>query len=232
MIGIEVPVRQNDTVRLISSGRLREQSLGPLADSEEEFAKLASLESVTHGRLQAVATGLDDLDPRELVFGVPNYTFINAAFCYTRPGGNRFNDEGRGAWYAAFHVDTSLEEVTYHLTRALEETGLFENTTDYAELFADFIGPFQDVGAITPPPSCLDGDTDKGYPAGQKLAKDLIAKKEVSGIVYPSVRHVGGTCLAALYPAVVQNVRQGGLWRLEWSGRPEPTVTQNPTTFS
>ncbi|WP_352530215.1 hypothetical protein [Mesorhizobium sp. M0060] len=28
--------------------------------------------------------------------------------------------------------------------------------------------------------------------------------------MYPSVRHQGSTCLAAFYPDLVQNLRQGG----------------------
>jgi RES domain len=30
-----------------------------------------------------------------------------------------------------------------------------------------------------------------------------------AGIVYPSVRHKGGTCIACLRPALVNNVRKG-----------------------
>lgn len=228
MIGAAVSIALQDTVRLVASARLREPSLAPLADTDEEMAKLVSLEYVTHGRLQAAAGGLAELRPDELVSGVPSHTFVNAAFCYPRPGGNRFNSEGRGAWYAAFEVETSLAEVAFHLTRALSETGLYENTTDYAELRADFIGRFQDLRGLEPVPGCLSPDPEKGYPAGQALAKALIAAQQVSGIVYPSVRHHGGTCLAALYPAVVQNVRQGDLWRLIWSGEPEPRIIHKP----
>ena len=90
---------------------------------------------------------MPDLDPRELVFGRAGHTFINAAFVHTRPGGNRFNGDDRGAWYCAFNVDTCLGEVSYHLTRELEAIGRFENATDYAELIADFFGPFHDFRA-------------------------------------------------------------------------------------
>jgi hypothetical protein len=42
-----------------------------------------------------------------------------------------------------------------------------------------------------------------------------------NGIIYPSVRHAGGTCVAALWPNVVQSVVQGALHRLTWSGSPQ-----------
>ena len=143
-----VQLAQRDTIRLISTGRLKEPVLWPLAATQRALDDLADLESVTNGRLQAQESGLPDLDPRELVFGRAGHTFINAAFSYTRPGGNRFNGDDRGAWYCAFNVETSLGEVSYHLTRELEAIGRFENMTDYAELIADFFGPFHDLRAV------------------------------------------------------------------------------------
>ncbi len=224
MIGIRRFFQQRDTVRLVSSARLKPPVLAPLVDSDDDMTDLAALEMATHGRLRAEATGLAKLHPREMVFGMPNATFVNAAFTYTRPEGNRFNDGSRGAWYCAFAAETSLAEVSFHLTRALADAGnAYDNETVYAELMADFIGRFQDIRRLRPRPDCLHPDTAVGYPAGQTLAREAMAA-ETMGIVYPSVRHRGGTCLAALHPAVVQNVRQGGLWRLKWDGSPAPTV--------
>ena len=40
-----------------------------------------------------------------------------------------------------------------------------------------------------------------------------------------SVRHAGGTCIAALRPHAVQSVAQGGVYRFEWAGGPEPAIT-------
>lgn len=217
---------QRDTVRLISTGRLKEPVLSPLAVNHAALEDLAGLESVTSGRLRAQETGLPDLDPRELAFGRAGYTFINAAFTHTRPGGNRFNDEDRGAWYCAFHVKTSLGEVSYHLTRELEAIGRFENVTDYAELIADFHGPFHDFrGTDCSTERALHEDPAIAYPAGQALARQLRADAASNGIVYPSLRHLGGTCLVAFRPDLVQNLRQGSIWRLEWQGAPAPSMT-------
>src|SRR4051794_32454633 len=82
-----VELAERDTVRLISTGRLKDPVLLPLAANHGALEDLADLESVTNGRLQAQEAGLPDLDPRELVFGRAGHTFINAAFCHTRPGG-------------------------------------------------------------------------------------------------------------------------------------------------
>ena len=48
-----VSIAQHDTVRLISTGRLKEPVLLALAANHGALEDLASLESVTNGRLQA-----------------------------------------------------------------------------------------------------------------------------------------------------------------------------------
>lgn len=219
-------IARRDTIRLISTGRLKKPVLSSLARNHGELEDLAALEGATSGRLQAQEGGLSDLDPRELVFGRPGYTFINAAFAYTRPGGNRFNDDARGVWYCAFDAETALGEVAFHLTRELAAVDRFENVTDYAELVADFVGSFHDLrGAEFSNDPVLDPDTAVAYPAGQTLAGYLRRQEAAIGLVYPSVRHAEGTCLAAFYPDLAQNLRQGGIWRLEWQGSPIPVIT-------
>ena len=223
-----VDLAQRDTVRLISTGRLKDPVLLPLAANHGVLEDLAELESVTNGRLQAQEVGLRDLHPRELVFGRAGHTFINAAFTHTRPGGNRFNGEGRGAWYCGFSAETALGEVSYHLTRELAAIGRFENVTDYAELIADFFARFHDLRRLDHADElALQVDPAIGYPAGQALAARLRQEADSNGIVYPSVRHAGGTCLAAFRPDLVQNLRQGGIWRIEWLGTPTPSVTRH-----
>ena len=218
---------QRDTVRLISTGRLKDPVLLPLAANHGALEDLAILESATNGRLVAQESGLPELDSRELVFGRAGFTFINAAFTHTRPGGNRFNDEARGAWYCGFEADTAIDEVSYHLTRELDAIGRYENVTDYAELISDFFGSFHDLreadGELE---RSLHKDPAIAYPAGQSLARQLRIDHNSNGIVYPSIRHMGGACLVCFRPDLVQNLRQGGIWRLEWQGTPTPSVTR------
>lgn len=211
------------TVRLVSTARLRAPVLAPLADTAQELAELAEIEAATSSRMQAEKTGISGLEARELVYDVPHAHFINASFAYARPREpNRFNGETRGAWYAALAVETCLAEIAFHMTDFLARTGVYEAVAEYAEMFCSVSGEFLDLRPAAAHVA-LSPDKAVGYPQGNHLALEA-RRAGLNGIVYPSVRHEGGTCFAILRPAAVQSVRQGDVWRLSWKGRPEPVV--------
>lgn len=68
-----------------------------------------------------------------------------AAFCHPRPGGGRFNSENRGAWYAAFGLETAQAEVICHRTQELLEIGVLETLVEMRLYLADFDSAFHDV---------------------------------------------------------------------------------------
>jgi RES domain-containing protein len=212
-------------VRLVSTARLRDPVLLKLVD-RALLDDLAEIEGATNSRLTAARSGTDGITPQEFISSIPHAAFVNAAFAYFRPRElNRFNGPGRGAWYAALAVETSIAEVAFHMTRELERVNDFNAAVDYAEMFASFAGAFVDLQNLETRPLCLDPDPAIGYPAGNDVA--AAARNEgVNGIIYPSVRHEGGTCLVALWPQAVQSVAQGRVLRLEWRGKREPEVSE------
>lgn len=211
------------TVRLVATARLRAAVLAPLVDGDDELALLAEIEGATNTRLVAQDRGISGLAANELVYDVPHAHFINASFAYAKPQQpNRFNGADRGAWYAALDVATCLSEVGYHLTNALADAGDYNATVDYAEMFCSLAGEFLDLRQVPDHPS-LDPDKARAYPLGNALAESARAAG-LNGIIYPSVRHAGGTCLVALRPAAVQSVRQGAVYRMIWRGDPTPVI--------
>ena len=220
-----VTIAVERTIRLVASARLRDPVLRRLV-RDARAADLAEIESATSGRLTQAVYGSDRMDAREMIAGLPHAAFVNAAFSYWRPRElNRFNGPGRGAWYAALAVETCIREISFHMTRELERVSDFFATVDYAEMFASFAGQFTDLRGIEPKPACLHPDPAVGYPAGNALADAARARGD-NAIVYPSVRHTGGTCLAALWPAAVQSVAQGRVLRLQWKGERNPEVSE------
>jgi hypothetical protein len=215
-------VRQIDTWRLIPSRYpdLLDSVLVPLADDSDQLADLFDIDNATNGRLIGEHDGLPGIGIDELLFGVPYFRVVNAAFTNPRPEGSRFNDGDRGAWYCAFDADTALAEIVFHKTVEYQEIDRFDDSVSYCGWLADFTGDFHDLRKAPDFAACLDPES---YLASQRLAAVLLEAGAV-GIVYPSVRHAGGTNLACFRPALVGNVRKGAGWRLTWSGAPEPLV--------
>jgi hypothetical protein len=214
------------TVRLVATARLRDPVLLGLV-RKELLDDLAEIDSATSGRLLAQARGLERLEAGELAMGLAGAGFINAAFTYFRPRElNRFNGPGRGAWYAARLAEVAMAEVAFHMTRELERVDDFHATVDYAELIASFAGRFFDLRGVVPTPVCLDPDPAVGYPAGNALAEQALARG-LNGIVWPSVRdRRRRDAFVALLPHAVQSVVQGRVLRLAWAGSREPTLTR------
>jgi len=205
-------------VRLVATARLRDPILLDLVP-RSMLDDLAEIEGATSARLheQRVAAAAYPSDR-------PHAAFVNAAFAYFRPREmNRFNGSDRGAWYAALAVETSLAEVSHHLRRELDRVGSYRAVVDYAEIWASFAGAFVDLRDVWPRPLCLHPEPAIGYPAGNLVAAEAAAAGH-NGIIYPSVRHTGGTCLVALWPHAVQSVAQGEIWRIVWSGDPQPSI--------
>lgn len=174
--------------------------------------------------MNAQQRGVGRLPANELVHGVPHAHFINASFAYWKPRElNRFNGPDRGAWYAALAVETSIAEVGHHLTKALANAGDFRAVVDYVEMFSSLAGNYVDLRGTVHP--ALSTNEAAAYRAGNALAVATRAAG-VNGIIYPSARHAGGTCIVALWPHAVQSVAQGAVIRLTWSGSPTPTISR------
>jgi RES domain-containing protein len=177
-----------------------------LTDDGELLEGIFELDNATNDRLLAESDLLPGIDARELVFGIPSYRIINAAFCHARIGGSRFASADRGAWYASFELKTAQSEVAYHRRLWLLEIGWDEEEiSDYTDYLADFRAGFHDIRSAPEHADCLS-PTD--YSASQSLAASLLASGS-AGIVYPSVRRAGGTCLVCFRPVLVTNARRG-----------------------
>ncbi|MHB8412728.1 MAG: RES family NAD+ phosphorylase [Candidatus Acidiferrales bacterium] len=197
---------QDDTHRLIPSAYDEETVLGRLTTNSGELNALFELEGATNERLLGEAGLLPGITVRELVFGVSYSHIVNAAFTHVKRSGSRFNGPERGAWYAGFSLETAGIEVAFHKSEELREINWQEKETFlYADFLSDFRGEFHDVRGDSGFAKCLDPNS---YTASQKLARELLDTGS-AGVVYPSVRHSGGTCIACFRPALVNNVRKG-----------------------
>ncbi|HEU4852870.1 MAG TPA: RES family NAD+ phosphorylase [Telluria sp.] len=215
-------LRQFDTYRLIPSrfAQAEDSVLTALAENDAHLRDLFDLDNATNNRLRGEYGALPGIGVDELVFGVPNFRMINAAFTYPRPEGSRFNGGDRGAWYCAFEVETALAEIVFHKTVEYQEIDRFDDSVSYQALLADFNSSFHDLRGVRGNSKFLRPDS---YVESQALASELLDAGSM-GIIYPSVRRKEGSCLACFRPALVGNVRKGQAYRLTWSGSPNPVV--------
>ena len=182
-----------------------ETVLTRLTDDARDLQALFELEGATNDRLLGEAGVLPGILVRELVFGIPYAHIVNAAFTHANPLGGRFNGPERGAWYAGFARETSENEIAYHRGKELQEIRWMERETfSYVDFLADLRSGFHDLRGDTQFRNCLDPSS---YKASQRLAARLLEESS-TGLVYPSVRDKGGTCVACFRPALVGNVRK------------------------
>ncbi len=102
-----------------------------------------------------------------------------------------------------------------------------KETFSYVDFLADFRGQFHDIRNDGRFGNCLD---PVSYKASQNLAAQLLVAGS-AGIVYSSVRHKGGICIACFRPALVNNVRKGASVSITFenaSARPEIREIQRP----
>jgi RES domain len=199
-------LRQDDTHRLIPSRQTEESVLSRLAEDEKELKELFELDGATNDRLLGEANLLPGISVHELLFGVANAHIVNAAFTHAHPLGSRFNGPERGAWYAAFELETAESEIAFHKAQELREVKWPEpETFTFHDYLADFRADFHDIRGDAHYSDCLDPNS---YGNSQRLARELLASGS-AGIIYLSVRRSDGTCVVCFRPALITNVRQG-----------------------
>jgi hypothetical protein len=216
----DIPVtdlRVNDTHRLIPSKFSDSGTvLSRLTGDESTLEALIELDGATNDRLLGEEGLLPGIGVHELVYGVGYAHIVNAAFTHASAGGGRFNNSQRGAWYAGIERETSIAEVAFHKLRQLEEVDWpQEEVSTYDDYLADFASEMHDLRGRKaeyqqflkpgPIPDC--------YFESQQLAANLLAHRS-NGVLYPSVRRKGRSCIACFRPALVYHVRQDA--RLEF----------------
>ena len=206
-------VRWQPCFRVISS-RFPPIHLFERVSGAEDWEALYWLESLTNPRLRD-DVGEIELVPREdRIFG-PGASVIMAPFTHLNPEGSRFADDTFGAFYAAASLDTSIAETRYHREIFLRATRERPLELDMRTYLCDVAASFHDIrGKRDRMPDIYDPDS---YVASQKLARSLKLAGS-NGVVFDSVRHSGGQCLAVYRPRLVQNCRQGTHLRYVWDG--------------
>lgn len=217
---------QQGTHRLIPTAYTTKSVLETLSLPANVISDLTELDAATNERKISEHGGNAAISPGELLYGVPEAHIVNAAFTHPGPFGGRFNDSRRGAWYAGIELDTSIHEVAFHKRRLLKDSRISEPLSfDYADFLADFSGQFHFLDDAERQQCLQPGPIPGCYGPSQALAGSLLYSGS-SGIVYPSVRRAGGTCIACFRPALVFHPHRGRLYHITVAAMDDMTETR------
>ena len=183
----------------------------PPIDLFEEVADPADLEAVyavealTNARLRDQAGELT-LVPREDRISGPGTSVIMAAFTHPNRAGSRFSSGDFGVYYAAATQSTAIAETRYHRERFLRLQDVGPQRLHMRVYVGAAEAEWLDLrGLAAQYPALYDPDS---YIASQPWAREQ-RDSGASCVLYDSVRHAGGQCLAAFKPTALKPVRQG-----------------------
>ncbi len=186
---------------------------------DDEGRALREIADLTNSHVLHEAGRIELVRPEDRVYG-PGSALIMASFAYpARP--SRFSDgSSGGTYYAARTLETAIAETRYHETRTLRGSGpcVTEKTVIHAELD----GALVDIRAGRARPAGVYDPDD--YRTGQ-LFGGLVRELDGYGIVYDSVRHSTGECVAIFRPSVLHGARAVQTLSYHWDGDRVATVT-------
>jgi RES domain len=170
------------------------------------------IEGLTNDRLRD-ESGAAPLVPPEDRLRAPGASIVMAAFTHIgRP--SRFSDGSYGVYYAARTLETAVRETAYHRARFLAATEEPPGEIDMRAYVGRPLKPFCDVRGAKY--AALHDPDDYGPP--QAFAKTL-RDAGACGLVYRSVRHAGGECIAAFKPQAVSIPIAGAALAYVWDGQ-------------
>jgi hypothetical protein len=169
------------------------------------------LESLTNDRLRDETGDIALVAEQDRVSGA-GASIVMAAFTHI---GNpsRFSDGAYGVYYAANSLETAVRETAYHRARFLAATNEAPGEIDMRAYVGKPKEPFKDIrGAAF---KSLHNPND--YSKSQAFGK-LRREKGEWGLVFRSVRHEGGECIAAFKPKAVSIPVAGPALAYVWDG--------------
>ena len=183
--------------------------------SPEDFDALYALEAMTNNRIRDEVGDISLVPPEERLFG-PGSTCIMAAFTHPNPQGSRFSDGSYGVFYCARKRDTALAETRHHSTLFMQATREPPMRLQMRLYTVEAKGEAADLREASKSDPRIVAPDD--YSHTQAIGRTLRASGAL-GILYPSVRHPGGECLAALRTGIVKNCLHAAYLEYHWNGQ-------------
>lgn len=179
-----------------------------------DWPLLIAAEQKTNPRLMETVGNLDLVPETRRVAG-PGASYLMAPFTHVssdRP--SRFSAGAFGVLYVADRFEVALAETIHHHARFMSATAQAPGwTSQFREIVMNVQGALHDLRRGSADAALNPDD----YTASQALGGQLRASGS-EGVVYPSVRHAGGTCVGLFYPDLATSPVQGRHLDYHWDG--------------
>lgn len=180
----------------------------------EDLEIIFAIEALTNDRMKDEVGDLALVPANERISGVGT-TPIMAAFTHISPlNPTRFTDNTKyGVYYGANTLETAFDETIYHREKFLSAT----KETDTDITMRDYINKvISEVDDITG--EYYHELHTEDYAKAQIFAQDIRSKGS-NGLLYNSVRHAGGLCVAMFKPKALSIPIQGSHYTYKWCGK-------------
>lgn len=180
-----------------------------------DWDAIYALEAMTNPRIRDEIGDIACVPVARRVSG-PGASIVMAPFAHaSRARPTRFSDGSFGVYYAANGQETALREVAFHMGRFFAATRDPQTTATLRGYAGRLDRALHDLRG-SDWTAYLDADV-KRYATSQALGRRLRTAGS-NGVVYPSVRHASGQCVAAFWPDVVGVPVQASHVTLRWDG--------------
>ncbi len=209
-------VRWREAWRIIASRYPPIALFERVSDNPAVWDVLIELEQATNPRVRD-ETGEIALVPTERRVTGPNASWVMAPFTHVNRNGSRFSDGSYGVYYAARTLQTAIKETGYHFARFAADSSDPPRREDMRVLLGTLDAKLHDVSRLDDKAKRLILDAES-YAHSRPFAAEL-RDDDSDGIVYPSVRDEGGSCIAAFWPDVAGVPMQERHLQYEWDGK-------------
>jgi len=176
---------------------------------------LIAAEQLVNPRIRDDAGDIRLVPPAERVSGA-GATNVMAPFTHLNPKGSRFSDGSYGVYYAGREFETALRETAYHFARFAEDSSDGPRFEDMHVLVGAIANRFHDVATLSASRQRTILNPDS-YVESRRFGAAMRAGGS-NGLVYRSVRHAGGHCVAAFRPKAVAIPMQTRHLKYHWDG--------------
>ncbi len=176
---------------------------------------LWQLEARTNPRLREQAGELHRVAPGDRVSG-PGATVVMAAFTHIGYP-SRFSDGSYGVYYAGRRLETAIRETVHHRELIARDARLGPDQFSMRSWVAQLRKPLHDIRDAGFAPLHDPDPRPEQHPLAQEFGRRM-REQRAWGLVYNSVRHPGGQCIAAFRPPAITLPSQGAHLIYVWNG--------------